>query len=92
MQLWFVSYIDRMEIEITETRSMNAVSSQQIYSLRTDTEPVMWLSNSIPNIPCNIENFMTYYRKTWYLHVGGKRCQVILNGSHNHLIWQVLPN
>lgn len=41
MQLWFVSYIDRMEIEITETRSMNAVSSQQIYSLRTDTEPVM---------------------------------------------------
>lgn len=72
MQLWFVSYIDRMEIEITETRSMNAVSSQQIYSLRTDTEPVMWLSNSIPNIPCNIENFMTYYRKTWYIHVGGK--------------------
>lgn len=73
MQLWFVSNIDRMEIEITETRRMNVVSCvelfrcdpspQQVYSLH-ETEPVMRLSNSIPNIPCNIESFMTYYRKT----------------------------
>lgn len=33
MQLWFVSYIDRMEIEITETRSMNAVSPCGTFSV-----------------------------------------------------------
>lgn len=31
MQLWFVSNIDRMEIEITETRRMNIVSRVELF-------------------------------------------------------------
>lgn len=31
MQLWFVSNIDRMEIEITETRRMNVVSCVELF-------------------------------------------------------------
>lgn len=31
MQLWFVSNIDKMEIEITETRRMNIVSRVELF-------------------------------------------------------------
>lgn len=37
MQLWFVSNIDRMEIEITETRRMNVVSCVELFQCESLT-------------------------------------------------------
>lgn len=65
---WRLKLLKREEWTLLAVWNFFSVSPspQQVYSLH-ETEPVMWLSNSIPNIICNIESFMTYYRKTWYL-------------------------
>lgn len=52
MQLWFVSNIDRMEIEITETRRMNVVSCVELFQCESLTTtslltPWDWASDAI---------------------------------------------